>query len=142
MWYIVRLDSSRVATLVKLSSDPTRVKSNYIPVQKCIYYDFTANRKLPLIVSVSQILDLPSFYFQKHYTCSIVVQAHATTGRSMCKTSKQKIQFKVGWGEHINHITNKFASGAHTRQAVKRYLSLDNMQSLYHRLVPSHLIYY
>ena len=38
MWYIVRLDSSRVATLVKVrsvtrvsSSDPTRVKSNYIP---------------------------------------------------------------------------------------------------------------
>ena len=40
MWYIVRLDSSRVATLVKVrsatlvsSSDPTRVKSNYIPVE-------------------------------------------------------------------------------------------------------------
>ena len=37
MWYIVRLDSSRVATLVKVrsgtrvsSSDPTSVKSNYI----------------------------------------------------------------------------------------------------------------
>ena len=39
MWYIVRLDSSRVATLLKVrsgtlvsSGDPTRVKSNYIPV--------------------------------------------------------------------------------------------------------------
>ena len=39
MWYIVRLDSSRVATLVKVrratrvsSSDRTRAKSNYIPV--------------------------------------------------------------------------------------------------------------
>ena len=38
MWYIARLDSSRVPTLVKVrsvtrvsSSDPTRVKSNYIP---------------------------------------------------------------------------------------------------------------
>ena len=43
MWYIVRLDSSRVATLVKVrsatrvsSSDPTRVKSNYIPVYSTI----------------------------------------------------------------------------------------------------------
>ena len=43
MWYIVRLDSSRVATLVKMrsgtrvsSSDPTRVKSNYIPVYTTI----------------------------------------------------------------------------------------------------------
>ena len=43
MWYIVRLDSSRVATLVKVrsatrvsSSDPTRVKSNYIPVYTTI----------------------------------------------------------------------------------------------------------
>ena len=43
MWYIVRLDSSRVATLVKVrsatlvsSSDPTRVKSNYIPVETTI----------------------------------------------------------------------------------------------------------
>ena len=38
MWYIVRLDSSRVATLVKVrsvtrvsSSDPTRVNWKYIP---------------------------------------------------------------------------------------------------------------
>ena len=52
MWYIVRHDSSRVATLVKVrsairvsSSDPTRVKSNYIPVyttilrqiERCLY---------------------------------------------------------------------------------------------------------
>ena len=43
MWYIVRLGSSRVATLVKVrsatrvsSSDPTRVKSNYIPVYTTI----------------------------------------------------------------------------------------------------------
>ena len=43
MWYIVRLDSSRVANLVKVrsgtrvsSSDPTRVKSNYIPVNTTI----------------------------------------------------------------------------------------------------------
>ena len=43
MRYIVRLDSSRVATLVKVrsatlvsSSDPTRVKSNYIPVETTI----------------------------------------------------------------------------------------------------------
>ena len=43
MWYIVRLDSSRVATLVKVrsatlvsSDDPTRVKSNYVPVKTTI----------------------------------------------------------------------------------------------------------
>ena len=43
MWYIVRLDSSRIATLDKLrsatlvsSDDPTRVKSNYIPVKTTI----------------------------------------------------------------------------------------------------------
>ena len=43
MWYIVRLDSSRVTTQVKVrsatrvsSSDPTRVKSNYIPVYTTI----------------------------------------------------------------------------------------------------------
>ena len=43
MWYIVRLDSSRVATLVKVrsvtlvsSGNPTRVKSNYIPVYTTI----------------------------------------------------------------------------------------------------------
>ena len=43
MWYIVRLDSSRVATLDKVrsatlvsSNDPTRVKSNYIPVKTTI----------------------------------------------------------------------------------------------------------
>ena len=43
MWYIVRLDSSQVATLDKVrsatlvsSDDPTRVKSNYIPVKTTI----------------------------------------------------------------------------------------------------------
>ena len=43
MWYIVRLDSSRVATLDKVrsatlvsSDDPTPVKSNNIPVKTTI----------------------------------------------------------------------------------------------------------
>ena len=43
MWYVVRLDSNRVATLIKVksatrvsSSDPTRVNSNYIPVYTTI----------------------------------------------------------------------------------------------------------
>ena len=45
------------------------------------------------------------------------------------------------WGDHINHITKKIASGADVLQAVKRYLSLDNMKSLNHSLVHSHLTY-
>ena len=45
------------------------------------------------------------------------------------------------WGDHINHITKKIASGADVLQAVKRYLSLDNMKSLYHSLIHSHLTY-
>ena len=59
MWYIVRLDSSRVATLDKVRSatlvsrdDPTRVKSNYIPVkttmlqqiERCLGVDALAQR--------------------------------------------------------------------------------------------------
>ena len=45
------------------------------------------------------------------------------------------------WGGHINHITKKIASRADVLQAVKLYLSLDNMKSLYHSLVHSHLTY-
>ena len=45
------------------------------------------------------------------------------------------------WGDHINHITKKIASRADVLQAVKRYLSLDNMKTLYHSLVHSHLTY-
>ena len=44
-------------------------------------------------------------------------------------------------GDHINHITKKIASGAYALQAVRRYLCLDNMKSLYHSLVHSHLTY-
>ena len=46
-----------------------------------------------------------------------------------------------GGGDHINHITKKIASGAYALQAVRRYLCLDNMKSLYHSLVHSHLTY-
>ena len=47
----------------------------------------------------------------------------------------------TGVGDHINHITKKIASGAYALQAVRRYLCLDNMKSLYHSLVHSHLTY-
>ena len=48
------------------------------------------------------------------------------------------IDYGLEWGDHINHITHKIASGAYALQAVKRYLSLDNMKFLYHGLVHSH----
>ena len=51
------------------------------------------------------------------------------------------IDDELEWGDHINHITKKIASGAYALQAVKRYLCLDNMKSLYHSLVHSHLTY-
>ena len=51
------------------------------------------------------------------------------------------IDDELEWVDHINHITKKIASGAYALQAVKRYLCLDNMKSLYHSLVHSHLTY-
>ena len=61
MWYIVRVDSSRVATLVKVrsatlvsSSDPTRVKSNYIPVETTIL------RQIERCQGVSVVPQLPN----------------------------------------------------------------------------------
>ena len=81
MWYIVRLDSSRVATPVKVrnatrvsSSDPTRVKSNYIPgLHTSIYYDFTANRTLPIMdgMNINDQFSGISEYFHTLYHIDI-----------------------------------------------------------------------
>ena len=73
MWYIVRLDSSRVATLVKVrsatrvsSNDPTRVKSNYIPVyttilrqiERCHYWGRQSCRPLNRVPSLPSLMVL------------------------------------------------------------------------------------
>ena len=72
MWYIVRLDSSRVATLVKVSSatlvsssDPTRVKSNYIQVETTILRQIKRCqlRSAALVSSESQV----ELYTSKNY---------------------------------------------------------------------------
>ena len=66
MWYIDQLDSSRVATLVKVrsatrvsSSDPTRVKSNYIPVYNTIL------RQIERCQYVMELPNVDEFYISK-----------------------------------------------------------------------------
>ena len=70
MWYIVRLDSSRVATLDKVrsatlvsSDDPTRVKSNYIPVKLRFYGKSNAAHVITLYLNWSTV---PSIFGSIH----------------------------------------------------------------------------
>ena len=54
MWHVVRLDSSRVATLVKVRSATRSVEwrpdSSQVEIYTSIKYDFTANQTLPMSV--------------------------------------------------------------------------------------------
>ena len=45
------------------------------------------------------------------------------------------------WGDHIEHIAKKAASGSYAIRSAKRFLSVDNLKSLYFSLVHSHLAY-
>ena len=48
---------------------------------------------------------------------------------------------ELGWSEHIHRITKNIASGSYAIYSVKRFLSMNNMQLLYHCLIHSHLSY-
>ena len=48
---------------------------------------------------------------------------------------------ELGWGNHIDLVAKKVASGAYAINAAKRYLSVENLKALYHSLVHSHLTY-
>ena len=51
------------------------------------------------------------------------------------------IDDELQWGEHINHVLKRVSSGSYALHAVKRFLSKDNMKTLYYSLIHSHLSY-
>ena len=51
------------------------------------------------------------------------------------------IDDELQWGEHINHVLKMVSSGSYALHAVKRFLSTDNMKTLYYSLIHSHLSY-
>ena len=46
---------------------------------------------------------------------------------------------ELEWGDHIDHISKKIASGSYALKTVKRTLSTSNLKLLYHSLIHSHL---
>ena len=51
------------------------------------------------------------------------------------------IDDELEWGDHIDHISKKIASGSYALKTVKRTLSTSNLKLLYHSLIHSHLTY-
>ena len=51
------------------------------------------------------------------------------------------IDDELEWGDHIDHISKKIASGSYALKAVKRTFSTSNLKLLYHSLIHSHLTY-
>ena len=51
------------------------------------------------------------------------------------------IDYELEWGDHIEHIAKKAASGSYAIRSAKRFLSVDNLKSLYFSLVHSYLAY-
>ena len=51
------------------------------------------------------------------------------------------IDDNLTWGDHIDHVSKKIASGSYALNMVKRSLSIGNLKLLYHSLVHSHLTY-
>ena len=51
------------------------------------------------------------------------------------------IDDELEWGDHIDHISKKIASGSYALKIVKRTLSTSNLKLLYHSLIHSHLTY-
>ena len=114
MWYIVRLDSSRVATLVKVRSgtlvsggDPTRVKSNYIPVYTTII------RQIESCHGVSK----------------------STTFLGIC------LDENLTWKHHIANVNSKISRALFSIKQVKNILPVSMLNKLYLALIHSHSIY-
>ena len=113
MWYIVRLDSSRVATPGKVrsatlvsSDDPTRVKSNYIPVkttilrqiERCLIYVLAV-----LSVNESNLIHTQvnkDLYVEVEFPRQVVNQwenVWKCTVWKNCMILAWKIHVRIGW---------------------------------------------
>ena len=51
------------------------------------------------------------------------------------------IDDELKWSVHINHVLKRVSSGSYALHSVKRFLSRDNMKTLYYSLIHSHLSY-
>ena len=51
------------------------------------------------------------------------------------------IDDELKWSVHINHVLKRVSSGSYALHSVKRFLSRDNMKTLYYSLIQSHLSY-
>ena len=51
------------------------------------------------------------------------------------------IHDELKWSVHINHVLKRVSSGSYALHSVKRFLSGDNMKTLYYSLIHSHLSY-
>ena len=51
------------------------------------------------------------------------------------------IDDELKWSVHINHVLKRVSSGSYALHSVNRFISRDNMKTLYYSLMHSHLSY-
>jgi hypothetical protein len=76
-----------------------------------------------------------------HDISNIALGAHHINRVNCAKFLGLYIDDKLTWGDHIDHVAKKIASGSYALNNVKRSLSVANLKLLYHSLVHSHLTY-
>lgn len=51
------------------------------------------------------------------------------------------IDDELNWGNHINHVASKLASGSYALNSIKKMLSVNNLRQIYFSLLHCHLSY-
>jgi hypothetical protein len=129
-------------TTIFLSSEHILDLKNKIEDDMKSLTDWFRANKLSLNVQKTNFV----LFKPKHVTLNMDIATLQLGGQPIKKVNCVKflgvyIDDKLEWGDHINHIAKKISSGSYAINAAKRYLSVDNLKSLYFSLVHSHLTY-
>ena len=126
-------------TIYTASQNPITAKQN-IENDMCTLSDWFCANKLSLNAQKTNfIMFSPK---NTHTNISALHLANHTIQKVSCtKFLGIYIDDELQWGEHINHVLKRVSSGSYALRAVKRFLSKDNMKTLYYSLIHSHLSY-
>jgi hypothetical protein len=129
-------------TTIYVSSQNENVLSHLIEEDLCTLSDWFCANKLSLNVSKTNFMQINAIKAKTKTKTNIVHLGSDVIKRiSSIKFLGIIVDDGLEWTDHISYISKKVSKGAYAINASKKYLSTDNLKSIYHSLVHSHLSY-
>ena len=126
-------------TIYSTSQNPSTTQNN-IENDMCAPSDWFCANKLPLNAQKTNFMVLSPKNKPTNIT-SLNLENQITQKVNCAKFLGICIDDELNWSVHISHVLKGVSSRSYALHSVKRFLSRDNMKTLYYRLIHSHLSY-